>query len=43
MRSLIEKGYIYLAQPPLYKVTKGKEIHYCYSDEELEAFKETVR
>ena len=35
-RKLIELGYIYAAMPPLYKVTKGKEVHYCYSDEELE-------
>ncbi len=31
---LITKGYMYIAQPPLYKVQKGKEIHYAYSDEE---------
>jgi DNA gyrase subunit B len=35
MRDLIEKGYIYLAQPPLYRVKKGKKIAYAYSDEEL--------
>jgi DNA gyrase subunit B len=33
-KSIIEKGYLYLAQPPLYKVTAGKEFHYAYSDEE---------
>jgi DNA gyrase subunit B len=33
-RSLIEGGYIYIAQPPLYKISKGKEIHYAYSDED---------
>lgn len=35
MRPLIEKGNIYIAQPPLYKVTKGKESKYMYSDAEL--------
>ena len=34
MRPLIEKGHIYLAQPPLYKVHKGKSIRYAFSDEE---------
>ena len=36
MRPLIEYGYIYIAQPPLYKITKGKELIYAYSDKELE-------
>lgn len=36
MRPLIEKGYVYAARPPLYKVTKGKTERYVYSDEELE-------
>lgn len=35
MPELIKKGYIYLAQPPLYKVEKGKIVRYAYSDEEL--------
>ncbi|MEM3781724.1 MAG: DNA gyrase subunit B [Candidatus Micrarchaeaceae archaeon] len=35
MRKLIEMGYVYIAQPPLYKVSKGKELAYCYSDSEL--------
>lgn len=34
MPELIEKGYIYIAQPPLYAISKGKEKHYAYSDEE---------
>ena len=34
MRPLIEKGYVYIAQPPLYKVEKGKEKYYTYSEEE---------
>jgi DNA gyrase subunit B len=35
MRPLIERGNIYLAQPPLYKVTKGKESRYVYSDAQM--------
>ena len=34
MRPLIEEGHIYIAQPPLYRITKGKEHHYAYSDNE---------
>ena len=34
MRPLVEQGHIYIAQPPLYKVTRGKHITYCYSEEE---------
>ena len=35
MRPIIEKGYVYTAQPPLYKIQQGKKIDYAYSDEEL--------
>jgi len=35
MRPLIENGYVYLAQPPLYRVSKGKQFKYLYSDDEL--------
>ncbi|MDP3973839.1 MAG: DNA topoisomerase (ATP-hydrolyzing) subunit B [Candidatus Daviesbacteria bacterium] len=31
---IITKGYLYIAQPPLYKIQKGKELYYAYSDEE---------
>lgn len=37
MRPLLEQGHVYAAQPPLYKVTRGKEDLYFYSDQELEA------
>ncbi len=33
-RPLIDGGFIYIAQPPLYKIKKGKEIFYCYTEEE---------
>lgn len=36
MAELIENGHIYIAQPPLYKVTKSRKDHYVYSDKELE-------
>ena len=35
MRPLIENGHVYAAQPPLYKVSKGKEDFYFYTDEDL--------
>ena len=35
MRPLLEKGYVYAAQPPLYKISRGKNVWYAYSDEEL--------
>lgn len=36
MRGLIEKGYIYIAQPPLYKITRGKHVEYAFTDADLE-------
>jgi len=36
MRPLIEEGYVYIAQPPLYKISQGKTIRYAYSDREKE-------
>ena len=39
-RPIIDAGYVYIAQPPLYKITFGKEVNYAYSDEEkLEVMK----
>ena len=37
MRPLIDQGHVYLAQPPLYKVARGKKVRYAYSDEERDA------
>ncbi len=42
MRPLIEDGHVYIAQPPLYKISRGKQEWYCYSDEELNAKLEEV-
>ena len=43
MRPLIENGYVYAAQPPLYKVKKQKKEYYVYSDKELNALLEEIR
>lgn len=37
MPDLIKEGYVYLAQPPLYKIDRSKKSYYVYSDEELNA------
>ena len=37
MRPLIELGHIYIAQPPLYKVSRGKQFHYAYTEAERDA------
>ncbi len=36
MNELIDQGYIYIAAPPLYRVSKGKQFRYCWNDEERE-------
>jgi len=36
MRQIIESGYIYIAQPPLFKVQQGKKVQYAYNERELE-------
>lgn len=41
MRELIEKGMVYIALPPLYKLQKGKEIQYAWDEEELESLRKT--
>ncbi|HUD18879.1 MAG TPA: DNA gyrase subunit B [Patescibacteria group bacterium] len=38
---VIEKGHLYIAQPPLYKVTIGKQLFYAYSDDERDAYLKT--
>ncbi|WP_041140294.1 DNA topoisomerase (ATP-hydrolyzing) subunit B [Beduini massiliensis] len=42
LRPLVEQGFVYAAQPPLYLLKQGKEEHYCYSDDELERLKEEL-
>ena len=42
MKPLIEGGYVYVAQPPLYRVQTGKQIQYAYDDQELESIKQTL-
>ncbi|VVB68278.1 DNA gyrase subunit B [uncultured archaeon] len=42
MRQLIEAGFVFIAQPPLYQVKKGKQVNYVYSDEELNQMVKTL-
>jgi DNA gyrase subunit B len=41
-RAVIDGGFIYIAQPPLYKIKKGKEVYYAYSDEERNKIYKTL-
>ena len=38
LKQLIDAGYIYIAQPPLYRVAKGKEVYYAFDEKERDAF-----
>lgn len=40
MRPLVENGHVYIAQPPLYKVSRSKKVNYFYNDEDLAAYLE---
>ncbi len=42
MKPMVEAGYVYIAQPPLYRVKKSKQEHYVYSDQELERLLEKI-
>jgi DNA gyrase subunit B len=42
MRPLIDEGKVFIAQPPLYRVAKGKEEYYAYGDEELKALEKRL-
>ncbi|KEP25448.1 DNA topoisomerase (ATP-hydrolyzing) subunit B [Bacillus zhangzhouensis] len=41
MREIIENGYVYIAQPPLYKVQQGKRVEYVYNDKQLDELLKT--
>lgn len=43
MKPVIENGYVYIAQPPLYKIQKGKKIAYAYKEEEMSALREEFK
>ncbi|WP_017547450.1 DNA topoisomerase (ATP-hydrolyzing) subunit B [Salinicoccus carnicancri] len=43
MKPLIEAGYVYIAQPPLYKVEQGKNKHYVFDDKELDRLKNELK
>ena len=43
MRPLIEKGHVFIAQPPLYKLVRGQQVRYAFSDRERDAISEEMR
>lgn len=42
LKAIIDGGYLYIAQPPLYKIQTGKTIHYAYSDNEKDQYLKTI-
>ena len=42
MRNILESGYVYIAQPPLYKIAQGKKVMYAYNDRELDEILKTL-
>jgi len=42
LKTIIEEGYVYIAQPPLYKITKGRDVRYAYNEEEMEKIKTEI-
>lgn len=42
-KPILDNGYLYIAQPPLYKIQTGKEIQYCYSEEEKDKYLNTLK
>ena len=43
MRPLIENGHVFIAQPPLYKLVRGQQVRYAFSDRERDAISEEMR
>ena len=42
LRPVLEEGYVYIAQPPLYKVQKGNTVRYAYTDPQLDVVKKEL-
>ena len=42
LKKLVEEGYIYIAQPPLYKISKGNQERYAYTEAELDVFRQEL-